>query len=151
MIERERRFLVDELPADLPEPTEIVQAYLTTRPATVRVRREGGRRTLTIKIGSGFARTEIERELDADEFAALWAVAEELLIEKRRHRVPLAGGLLAELDLFDGDLSGRRIVEVEFADDASAAAFEPPAWFGTEVTDDPRYTNAALARHGWPD
>lgn len=151
MIERERRYLVAELPAELPDPTVIVQAYLTTEPASVRVRREGDRRTLTIKIGSGVTRTEIERPLDPDEFDALWAAAKALLIEKRRHRVPIGGGLVAELDLFDGELSGRRIVEVEFADEQSASTFVPPPWFGREVTDDPRYTNAALARHGWPD
>lgn len=150
MIERERRFLVAELPPDLPEPTVIEQAYLTTEPAAIRVRREDDRHTLTIKTGSGMARAEIERELDAGEFAVLWSVAEELLIEKRRHRLPLEGGLTAELDLYDGELAGRRIVEVEFDDDDSAAAFRPPAWFGREVTDDGRYTNAALARHGWP-
>ena len=29
--------------------------------------------------------------------------------------------------------------------------FEPPSWFGTEVTDDPRWGNANLARYGRPD
>ncbi len=132
-------------------PSRIVQGYLMTRPAAVRVRREDDRLTLTIKTGSGLARAEIERSIDADEFEALWAVATDLRIEKRRHRVALDGGLLAELDLFDGDLAGRRIVEVEFGSDDEAHAFVPPAWFGREVTDDGRYTNAALAAHGWPD
>lgn len=150
MIERERRFLVATLPATLPEPSAIEQAYLTTEPAAIRVRREDQRHTLTIKTGSGLARVEIERELDGDEFAALWDVATELVIEKRRHRVPLDGGLTAELDVYDGDLAGHEVVEVEFADDETAASFEPPEWFGREVTDDDRYSNAALARHGWP-
>ena len=44
-------------------------------------------------------------------------------ITKRRHLVELADGHTAEFDLFDGALSGRRIVEVEFDDDAGAAAF----------------------------
>lgn len=151
MIERERRFLVASLPESLPAGSRIVQGYLMTQPAAVRVRHEGDRFTVSIKTGSGLARTEIERELDRAEFDALWAVAGELRIDKCRHRVPLADGAVAELDVFAGELTGRRLVEVEFASDAAAEAFEPPAWFGREVTDDGGYTNAALARDGWPD
>ncbi len=151
MIERERRFLVAELPDPLPPGSHIEQAYLTTGLVSVRVRRQGDVHTLTIKTGSGMRRTEIERSLDADEFAVLWAVATELRIVKTRHLVPVEDGSVAELDIFDGALAGRRLVEVEFADDATAIAFEPPTWFGREVTDDGRYTNAALARSGWPE
>lgn len=150
MIERERRFLVDHLPVDLPAASQIDQGYLMTNPAAVRVRREHGAFTLTIKTGSGLVRTEIERSIDADEFEALWAVATELRITKRRHRVPLDDCHVAELDLFDGHLAGHRIVEVEFETDDAARSFEPPGWFGPEVTDDGRYTNASLARNGWP-
>ena len=151
MIEIERRFLVEHLPHDLPSPIRIEQAYLVTEPVSVRVRRKDGARILTIKAGSGLTRTEIERELTDEEFDSLWRQQTELRIEKRRHELDLGGGHTAELDLFDGDLAGRRIVEVEFADEDAAAAFDPPDWFGVEVTDDGRYTNAALARHGWPD
>ena len=150
MIERERRFLVDSSPAPMPAGSRILQGYLMTQPAAVRVRRQDDRYTLTIKTGSGLARTEIERGISADEFEALWAVATDLRIEKRRHLIPLGGGLTAELDLFDGELAGRQIVEVEFDTDEAAHAFTPPDWFGREVTDDGRYTNAALARDGWP-
>ncbi|MFP5489361.1 MAG: CYTH domain-containing protein [Acidimicrobiia bacterium] len=150
MIEIERRFLVDVLPEPLPRPTRIVQGYLMTAPAAVRVRSADGVYTLTIKSGAGVRRTEIERTLDAAEFDALWEVATDLRIEKRRHRIELGSGAVAELDLFDGDLAGRRLVEVEFDDEGAAAAFTPPGWFGREVTDDARYTNATLARNGWP-
>ena len=155
MIEIERRFLVGRLPDDLPTPTRIEQAYLTTEPIAVRVRRRTGddveARILTIKAGTGLSRTEIERDLTDDEFDALWDQPTELRIEKRRHELDLGSGHTAELDLFDGDLAGRRIVEVEFPDEQAAAAFDPPDWFGHEVTDDARYSNAALARYGWPE
>jgi adenylate cyclase len=150
VIEIERRFLVDAVPEPLPRPSRIVQGYLMTSPAAVRVRSADGSYTLTIKSGSGLRRTEIERPLDAAEFDALWEVATDLRIEKRRHRIELGHGAVAELDLFDGDLAGRRLVEVEFDDESAAASFEPPEWFGREVTTDPRFTNAALAEHGWP-
>jgi CYTH domain-containing protein len=37
------------------------------------------------------------------------------------------------------------VVETEFSSEEEANAFAVPAWFGTEVTDDPYYTNAMLA------
>ncbi len=150
MIEVERRFLVTDLPGRLGDGTPIVQGYLMTEPAAVRVRKAADACTVTIKTGSGMARTEIERAITEDEFSALWSVATDLRISKHRHRVELTDGHTAELDLFDDDLAGRRIVEVEFASTEEAHAFEPPSWFGREVTDDGRYTNAALARNGWP-
>lgn len=150
MIERERRFLVGDVPDRLPDGSHIVQGYLMTSPAAVRVRRRDDAYSLTVKTGTGLARTEIERSITSDEFDALWDVATDLRIEKHRHLLPLPDGLVAELDVFTGPLAGRRLVEVEFDTADAAAAFEPPAWFGREVTDDGRYTNAALARSGWP-
>jgi adenylate cyclase len=151
MIERERRFLVDSLPEPLPEPNRIEQAYVSTGPASVRVRRIDDQHILTIKTGSGRNRHEIERDLSEEEFEAIWDTATDLRISKRRHRIDLGGGLTAELDLYDGTLEGRQLVEVEFDDDDAADDFEPPEWFGREVTDDNRYTNSSLARYGWPD
>ncbi len=150
MIERERRYLVDRLPDDFAVGSAIVQGYLMTRPASVRVRRRDDTHTLTIKTGSGRTRTEIERAIDADEFEALWNVATKLRIAKRRVLVPLDDGHMAELDLFEGALAGRRMVEVEFDTDEAADAFSAPDWFGREVTEDRRFTNASLARNGWP-
>ncbi len=150
MIERERRYLVAELPDPLPVPRRIEQGYLTTGRVTVRVRRLDDRHILTVKTGSGRNRVEVERDLDATEFDELWAEATELRIAKRRHLIPIDGGLTAELDLFDGELAGRQVVEVEFDDDTTADAFVAPDWFGREVTEDRRYTNASLAQNGWP-
>jgi CYTH domain-containing protein len=151
VIERERRFLVEELPEPLPEPHHIEQAYVSTGPASVRVRRIDDEHILTVKTGSGRNRHEIERDLTQEEFEAIWAAATELRISKRRHRIDLGDGLTAELDLYDGALEGHRLVEVEFDDDDAADSFQPPAWFGREVTDDNRYTNSSLASYGWPD
>ena len=38
------------------------------------------------------------------------------------------------------------MAEVELPTEAEAAAFQPPAWFGQEVTYDPAYTNARLSQ-----
>jgi adenylate cyclase len=83
-------------------------------------------------------------------FDELWPITERRRLRKDRHRVPLDGGLTAEVDLYRGRLEGFRVVEVEFDEDHDPDAFEPPDWFGREVTDDNRYTNSSLARFGWP-
>jgi CYTH domain-containing protein len=64
--------------------------------------------------------------------------------------VVLADGTGVDLDRYHGTLAGLVTVEVEFPDVASAESFAPPAWFGTEVTGRPEWSNAALARSGRP-
>ena len=58
--------------------------------------------------------------------------------------------LTAELDIFSGDLEGLVILEVEFPSVGDAVAFEPPAWFGKEVTNDPAYHNSVISRGADP-
>jgi len=148
-VERERTFLVVEMP---PLPTageRIRQGYIAVDgKVSARVReRTGSGPTLTIKVGTGRTRTELAWPLEPSDFEALWPLAESRGVDKTRHRVPV-GVQTAALDLFEGALEGLRLVEVEFTSDEAMEAFEPPAWFGDEVTDDVRYTNAHLAAHG---
>lgn len=150
MIERERTFLVARLPAQLPTAREICQGYLAVEDATsVRIRRAGDERTLTIKAGAGMERTEVELALDAEQWQALSELVGERHVEKQRYQIDV-DGLTAELDIFSGELDGLCLVEVEFATREQAVSFAPPDWFGAEVTDDARYTNAWMAGHGRP-
>lgn len=160
-MEHERKFLLvddfdlgdlDGKPDEAIAGTRLMQGYLVAsagrgpRHLSVRLREDGtGRRRLTIKGGAGASRTEVELDLDRDSFDALWPYTVGRRIEKVRYRYPL-GGLVAEIDVFDGPLDGLRLVEVEFSDPVVMAAFEPPAWFGAEVTDDPSYSNDSLAQ-----
>ena len=147
-MERERKFLVDHLPDDLGPATRLRQGYLAIdRDVEVRLRDAGGERTLTVKQGGGRDRAEVELPLGADAFAELWPLTEDRRIEKDRHRVDLGDGLTAEVDRYvDRSLV---VVEVEF-DDRDPAAWQPPDWFGREVTGDHRYANATLAAEGGP-
>jgi CYTH domain-containing protein/CHAD domain-containing protein len=151
-VERERKFLVAEPPADLPPGTALRQGYLTTTTAVsavaVRVR-DAGACTLTVKAGTGTERTEIEVPIDRAQFEAAWLLTEGRRISKTRHLVP-AGEHVVELDVFHGDHDGLVIAEVEFDSAEALESFTPPAWFGREVSDDPRYANAALASDGLP-
>jgi adenylate cyclase len=150
--EIERKFIVDELPAGLEGTprTRIEQGYLAVDDdgTEVRVRRRGEENVLTIKSGTGRNRAEEELAIDAARFDRLWRLTEGRRIEKTRHMVGEDPAI--ELDVYAGALEGLRVAEVEFPDDAAADAFEPPAWFGREVTDDPGYKNRALARDGAP-
>ena len=152
-IERERKFLVDEIPADidLRDHCDLRQGYLVAgAPAAVRVRDAGATGcTLTVKAGVGAERVELERPISREEFDAAWPITEGRRITKRRHRIALEGHVI-ELDVFGGDLVGLVVAEVEFPTADALAEFVPPRWFGREVTDDDRYGNGALALFGCP-
>lgn len=148
--EIERKFLVARLPEALGPGTPLRQGYLAEDgEVSLRLRLTPDRAILTVKAGSGLVRTEVETIVDAEAAEALWRHTEGRRIEKRRHRIEL-GPVTAELDCYEGDLEGLATVEVEFADRAAAEAFEPPDWFGVEVTGVPGWSNAELARRGAP-
>jgi len=153
LVERERKFLVDVVPDDLDRYDVIAlrQGYLAADEArSVRVRDAGPEGcTLTVKAGSGAERTELEWPIERREFDAAWVHTVGQRVEKARYRIPF-GEYIVELDVFAGDLGGLVMAEVEFTSFDALRAFEQPAWFGREVTDDDRYTNASLALHGLP-
>lgn len=151
--EIERKFLVDEVPSadDLGRATSMRQGYLATEGDTVvRIRITDDAATLTVKGGQGVVRTEVEVDVPAAASEALWLLTDGRRINKARHRVELGDGLTAEIDVYGGPLDGLVTVEVEFPSEARARSFEPPAWFGRDVTDEPGWSNDALARHGRP-
>jgi CYTH domain-containing protein len=150
-MEVERKFLLPALPEGIDAGTRIEQGYLAIDPAgsEVRVRRKGAKTLMTVKTGVGLVRGEEEFALEPELFARLWDMTEGRLVVKTRHLVPV-GALVAEVDVYEGALSGLLTAEVEFPDEAAALAFEPPAWLGRDVTDDGRYANRALAVNGLP-
>jgi adenylate cyclase len=148
-IERKFRVDVDHAPP-LGEGTRLRQAYVAVDgDVEARVRDKGGTYLLTVKGGRGVERTEVEIEIDAASFDELWRLAPDRRIDKVRHEVPVDGHT-AEVDLYAGALDGLAVVEVEFDSRQAADGFEPPPWFGDEVTGDPRWSNAALAADGRP-
>ena len=132
---------------------KIEQGYLAIADdddrAEVRLRHADESFFLTVKGGTGRTRVEEEIELDREVFESLWPLTEGRRVVKSRHVIP-HGELEIELDRFEGGLAGLRIAEVEFPDQAAAEAFEPPGWFGEEVTGERRYLNETLATEGAP-
>lgn len=151
-LEIERKFLLDRVPPHVDPATavRIRQGYIVvTDNIEVRLRAVGDASSLTIKGGRGLVRREVTVPLDAARFETLWPLTAGRRLSKRRATIKHDDTLL-EIDIFDDDLAGLMLVEVEFDSQAASEAFAAPAWFGREVTDDARYSNAALAAGSKP-
>lgn len=149
--EVERKWLVRELPDLLGvEGKEIVQGYIVATPdQEVRIRRKGDSFTQTVKSGGGLVREETEVPLTQEQYVGLWETTAGRRLEKTRYKIG-HGDFTIELDLYKGAHEGLMVAEVEFSTVQEAEAFSPPAWFGTEVTEDKRYKNKNLALSGSP-
>ena len=150
-IEIERKFLVEGDAWRVgASPSRIVQGFLSRDPERiVRVRLRDGEAFLTIKgKGSGLARVEVEVAIPAEEARQLLPLCLPPLIEKTRHLVTWAGHLW-EIDEFYGDNAGLVVAEVELATEDEI--FERPPWLGQEVSEDFRYSNAAISERPWRD
>lgn len=147
--EIERKFLVTGDGWRTGHCTTIRQGYLSIEPArTVRVRTkvsETATAYLTIKgESSGAARAEYEYAIPVDDANELLdTLCRRPLIEKHRYTLDVAG-MSWEVDEFFGDNRGLVVAEIEL-DDADQS-FTKPEWLGEEVTEDPRYFNAALTQ-----
>lgn len=150
--EIERKYLLRELPARVREAPflEIDQGYLPGERINERVRRsrsaEGVRYYRTIKAGAGIERSEIEEETSELFFTTVWPLTRGCRVRKRRYLVA-EGAVTWEIDEFL-DRDGLWLAEVELENATDVVV--PPEWLrraiDREVTDDPRYTNHALAR-----
>jgi adenylate cyclase len=153
-IEIERKFLVRALPDDHDRhpARPIRQGYLAIEGggSEVRVRQIGDDTVLTVKRGGGRTRVEEEIRIAPDAFERLWPLTEGRRVEKVRHMLPAGDALVLELDVYEGDLAGLVVAEVEFTTEADADAWVPPPWLGAEVTQDERYKNHRLATDGVP-
>jgi len=149
-MEIERKFLLLSLPNDIDmyEHVEIEQAYISVDP-TIRLRRRNNEYFLTMKSNGLLARKELELTINKAQFEHLWGKIETNVIRKTRVIIPLQDGLAAEADIYHGVLQGLMTVEVEFNSLEQAKRFDPPKWFGSDVTEDPKYTNSTLAINGF--
>ncbi|MEO0795561.1 MAG: CYTH domain-containing protein [Verrucomicrobiota bacterium] len=144
-LEIERKFIAhpSQLPA-APVSTRLEQGYVDMNRATVRVRVSGDQCFLTIKGPSnGMSRLEFEYPIPLEQGQEmLRQLCRKPIIEKTRHEIK-HGKHCWEVDVFDGENRGLVVAEVEL--DHEEESVELPAWVQREVTDDPKYANAALA------
>ncbi len=150
-MEIERKFLTKEIPFDITAYPckEITQAYISFSP-TIRIRKSDADYYLTVKGKGHLAREEFELPIKKEEYTRLLLKTEGTPVCKKRYFVPLAEGLTAEVDLYEGALHGLMTTEVEFPSLAMAEVFAAPAWFGRDVSREKVYKNTSLSLYGLP-
>lgn len=161
MIEIERKFLVpataDGWRKEVVRQVEIRQGYFGGEGrASVRVRiNTPGSANLNIKDNAGAgtpSRAEFQYPLPTEEAQEMLRLfCQGRMVEKTRYFVPAAeAGLMWEIDEYHGPFQGYYTAELEIP--AEDFQFQKPQWLGMEVTQDTRYSNAALAlTQHWPE
>ena len=136
-MEIERKYIPKTLPENLAQYKhhKIEQAYLNTAPV-VRIRKQDNEYFLTYKGGGMMAREEYNLPLNEKSYNHLLTKADGNIITKTRYYIPIHNGLTAELDIFEG----------EFYSIDKANSFNPPEWFGKDVTHDGRFHNSYLSQ-----
>jgi CYTH domain-containing protein/5'-deoxynucleotidase YfbR-like HD superfamily hydrolase len=104
---------------------------------------------LTIKSPGMIARDEQTIKLTKEMFDSLWLQTSGRQIVKTRHYIAI-DGMTVELDIYEGRLQGLVTAEVEFDGRPTeamvrATTFEPPEWFGENISEDERFKNHSLA------
>lgn len=126
--------------------TPLRQGYLGSgNGISVRVRVAGDTAWLTVKgPTTGASRPEYEYTIPLEDAREMLdQLCPPPLIEKCRYKVEHEG-FTWEIDEFAGANQGLVVAEVEL--DSEDQAVPLPDWVGEEVTGDPRYYNASLAR-----
>jgi CYTH domain-containing protein len=151
-IERERRFLVDRAtrPALTRLPwVEIEDRYLDGTRLRLRRMRDSATGAVVFKLtkkyetGDVRARPIVTAYLTEAEYHVFAALPARRLV-KRRYKVEIEGGAFG-IDLFQGELEGLVLAEVESADDAALSTLIVPDW-GIDVSDDPRFEGGFLSQ-----
>lgn len=145
-MEIERKYLLKEIPKlSGYEYHKIEQAYLCTDPV-VRVRQEDDTYYMTYKGKGMLAREESNLPLNKEAYEHLKKKKDGNLIAKTRYLIPIGkDGLVAEVDVFEKPFAPLVMAEVEFLSEEQAKTFQPPEWFGEEVTFDKRYHNSYMS------
>lgn len=152
-IERERRFLLGELPEGLTRASHHVQItdnYITNTRLRLRRMRVPETRERIWKLTQKFAPAPADFShtvitniyLSPAEYEVL-SVFEGNELRKNRYPFEYAGRALA-IDVFLGALWGLILAEAEFETDEEMRDFELPAFALAEVTNDEMFTGAGL-------
>ena len=146
-MEIERKYLITELPENLDSFScrIIEQGYLNTEPV-IRIRRDNDKYELTYKSKGLMTREEYNMPLTREAYEHLLPKIDGILIKKKRYMIPLNSDLMIELDVFEDALAPLILAEVEFPNEELANSFEPPVWFGEDVTFSGKYHNSFLSQ-----
>ena len=116
---------------------------------TSRIRFRDECATLTLK-GKRTHSSAVELEWMIDDAVAAYIVEqmECPTVMKTRHVWTGSDGLVWEIDVFEGELLGLIIAEVEIPNENYSVVI--PSWVGEEITGRHQWSNSSLARNGWP-
>lgn len=147
-MEIERKFLINmkQLPDNLESYPHIrlEQAYISTNPV-LRIRKKDDVYILTYK-GEGFIkREEVEFPLQEDSYTHLLTKTDGNIITKTRYLIPDSERTI-ELDVFSGAFDGLLLAEVEFPCEEDAYSYQPPTWFGPDVSNESTFHNSTLSQ-----
>lgn len=146
-VEIERKFLVshDGWMSQADEGRCCKQGYIVSdSEKTVRIRVMDDAGFLTVKgATNGISRMEFEYKIDRSDAEYMLRFCDRI-IDKTRYNVEHTG-MIWEVDVFHGDNTGLIIAEIELTSEKQPV--ELPDWVGKEVSGDPRYYNACLARN----
>jgi CYTH domain-containing protein len=159
-IERERRYLLQDLPEGLTRASphlQITDNYLTGTRLRLRKVRDPRTNKWTVKFTQKFApdpadlsRTVITNTyLNATEYELL-SVFEANEIRKNRYLFELGGHQFA-VDMFLGDLLGLMLAEVSFETDAALDHFPAPGFALAEVTNNMIFSGGKLCYLSFAD
>ena len=159
-IERERRYLLQDLPAGLTRADphlQITDNYITGTRLRLRKVRDPRTNKWTVKFTQKFApnpadlsRTVITNTyLNADEYQVL-SVFEANEIRKNRYPFEWAGRTFT-IDMFLGDLFGLVLAEVSFESDEELASFSKPPFAIADVTNNELFTGGKLCNLTFED
>ena len=146
-MEIERKYLISSVPFALSSYPcrKIEQGYLSTAPV-VRIRRDNNDYILTYKSKGMMIREEYNLPLTKESYEHMRPKADGILISKTRYLIPEKDGLTIELDVFDAPYEGLYLAEVEFSSEEQALSYNPPVWFGEDVTNSGKYHNSRLSQ-----
>jgi CYTH domain-containing protein len=146
-IEREQRWILDELPPDRRDPVEILDRYLVGTRLRLR-RMQSGQETvrkLCQKVRVRGDSPEVVKltnlYLSEEEYSA-FLILDALELSKTRWVSNLAGHKLSA-DAFHGVLEGLVLAEEELGE--GVERLDPPPSAAADVTDDDRFSGGALA------
>ena len=142
----ERKFLIDKLPdLSLFKKETITQWYLTkpNLEQSIRIRKYDDNRCYVDVIdGFGKIRNKIGKKIDYLDLINI-TLTRFPSLTKTRYKKNLNDDILLVIDIFKG---GLKIVEVEtYKNEQTIDNFNPPKWFGKEITDDITFTNNWIA------
>ena len=148
---RERRFLIKKIENNLNkyESSDIIEAYLSIgknnelkiKKTTKSDGTERYTRIIKYERGVGISE-EKETEISQKKFYYLLHFANDKILAKRRHFIPIENWLTIKLDI---STKYKPIVKIEFPDDESMKNFTPPTWFDKEVTHKKSYKGSQKA------